>query len=66
VSVLLIMKNALFSDEVVLEGVKESPCFIGPITEAPWGSNMCNSNTSGISLLPTDNKHYSIFYLKRC
>ena len=28
------------------EGVKESPCFIGNPEDAPWGANMCDTNTS--------------------
>ena len=37
---------SFISDEVVTEGMKESPCFIGNPEEAPWGVNMCDSNSS--------------------
>ena len=40
------MYYILFVDEVVKEGGKESPCFMGNPVDAPWGSNMCNANTS--------------------
>ena len=29
-----------------MEGSKESPCYIGNPADAPWGVNICNTNTS--------------------
>ena len=46
VSACLIFINSFFLDEIVTEGMKESPCFIGNPEEAPWGVNMCDSNFS--------------------
>ena len=41
-----ILDLILILDEVVKEGLKESPCFIGNPSDAPWGANMCDTNTS--------------------
>ena len=35
-----------FSDEIVTEGEKGSPCFIGNPADAPWGANICDTNVS--------------------
>merc|ERR1719189_1891920 len=33
-------------DEIVMEGVKGSPCFLGNPSDAPWGANICDTNVS--------------------
>jgi len=33
-------------DEIVKEGEKGSPCFIGNPSDAPWGANICDTNVS--------------------
>ena len=36
----------LIADEIVKEGEKGSPCFIGNPSDAPWGANICDTNVS--------------------
>ena len=38
--------NFLITDEIVKEGEKGSPCFIGNPSDAPWGANICDTNVS--------------------
>ena len=34
------------SDEIVMDGEKGSPCFLGNPSDAPWGANLCDTNVS--------------------
>ena len=33
-------------DEIVMDGEKGSPCFLGNPSDAPWGANLCDTNVS--------------------
>ena len=35
-----------FLDEIVMDGEKGSPCFLGNPSDAPWGANLCDTNVS--------------------
>ena len=36
----------LIPDEIIREGEKGSPCFIGNPLDAPWGAHICDTNVS--------------------
>lgn len=33
-------------DDIVMDGEKGSPCFLGNPSDAPWGANLCDTNVS--------------------
>ena len=38
--------NMTILDEIVMDGEKGSPCFLGNPSDAPWGANLCDTNVS--------------------
>ena len=38
--------SLIILDEIVMDGEKGSPCFLGNPSDAPWGANLCDTNVS--------------------